>query len=125
MRQWRISEAMEGGFITVVETPHFNSLANKHLTEAERQALASTLAHDATQGDRLVQGSGIRKLRFARGGRGKSGGIQVVYFYHSPRMPLFLLTLFAKNERDNLKSSEVRILGEAAKALARRYGDGR
>ena len=44
MRQWRISEAMEGGFITVVETPHFNSLANKHLTEAERQALASTLA---------------------------------------------------------------------------------
>ena len=45
---------MEGGFITVVETPHFNSLANKHLTGAERQALASTLAHDPTQGDRLV-----------------------------------------------------------------------
>ena len=44
-------EAMEGGFITVVETPHFNSLANKHLTGAERQALASTLAHDPTQGD--------------------------------------------------------------------------
>ena len=116
---------MEGGFITVVETPHFNSLANKTLTEAERQALASTLAHDPTQGDRLVQGSGIRKLRSARGGRGKSGGIRVVYFYHSPRMPLFLLTLFAKNERDNLKPSEVRILGEAAKALARRYGDRR
>ena len=95
------------------------------LAEAERQALASTLAHDPTQGDRLVQGSGIRKLRFARGGRGKSGGIRVVYFYHSPRMPLFLLTLFAKNERDNLKPSEVRILGEAAKALARRYGDRR
>ena len=66
------------------------------LAEAERQALASTLAHDPTQGDRLVQGSGIRKLRFARGGRGKSGGIRMVYFYHSPRMPLFLLTLFAK-----------------------------
>ena len=48
------------------------------LTGTEHLALASTLAHAPTQGDRLVLESGIRKLRFARGGRVKSGGMRAL-----------------------------------------------
>lgn len=45
---------------------------------------------------------GIRKLRFAVGGKGKSGGIRIVYYFYNDSMPLFLLTVFAENEKDNL-----------------------
>ena len=48
----------------------------------------------------------MRKLRWARGGRGKSGGVRVIYYFHGDAMPLYLLTVFGKNERDNLSKAE-------------------
>ena len=49
---------------------------------------------------------GIRKLRWSRGSRGKSGGVRVIYYYHDERMPLYLLTVFGKNEQANLSKAE-------------------
>jgi hypothetical protein len=49
---------------------------------------------------------GVRKLRWSRGSRGKSGGVRVIYYFHSAGMTLYLLTLFAKNERANLSKAE-------------------
>ena len=49
---------------------------------------------------------GIRKLRWNRGSRGKSGGVRVIYYYHDERIPLYLLTVFGKNERANLSKAE-------------------
>jgi hypothetical protein len=49
---------------------------------------------------------GVRKLRWGRGGQGKSGGVRVIYYFHSEAMPLYLLTLFAKNERANLSKAD-------------------
>lgn len=46
------------------------------------------------------------KLRWARDGRGKSGGVLVFYYLHSNAMRLYLLTMFAKNERANLSRAE-------------------
>ena len=46
------------------------------------------------------------KIRWARDGRGKSGGVRVVYYFHSEAMPLYLLTMFAKNEQANLSKAE-------------------
>ena len=48
----------------------------------------------------------MRKWRWARDGRGKSGGVRVIYYFHSETMPLYLLTMFAKNERANLSKAE-------------------
>ena len=48
----------------------------------------------------------MRKLQWARDGRGKSGGMRVIYYFHSSAMPLYLLTMFAKNERANLSNAE-------------------
>jgi hypothetical protein len=49
---------------------------------------------------------GVRKLRWSRGSRGKSGGVRVIYYFHSEGVPLYLLTLFAKNERANPSKAE-------------------
>ena len=48
----------------------------------------------------------MRKLRWARDGRGKSGCVRVIYYFYSEAMPLYLLTMIAKNERANLSKAE-------------------
>jgi hypothetical protein len=57
-------------------------------------------------GDVMRGTGGVRKLRWGKGGRGKSGGVRVIYYFHDARLPLYLLTLFAKNEQANLTVSE-------------------
>ncbi|MGD0838391.1 MAG: type II toxin-antitoxin system RelE/ParE family toxin [Polyangia bacterium] len=69
----------------------------------------------------MKETGGIRKVRVVIGGRGTSGGVRVVYYYHSDIMPVFLLTLFAKNEKDNLSKSERNILAALAGELARPF----
>ena len=64
------------------------------------------MASYPTAGDLIEGTGGVRKLRWARDGRGKSGGVRVIYYFHSEAMPLYLLTMFAKNERANLSKAE-------------------
>lgn len=92
--------------ITIAETPEFARCAQKLLAAAERMELVEYLAAHPKAGD-LMQGTGgVRKLRWGRGGRGKSGGVRVIYYFHSDLMPLYLLTVFGKNERANLSKAE-------------------
>jgi hypothetical protein len=48
----------------------------------------------------------VRKLRWAREGMGKRGGARVIYYYHDERLPVFLLSAFAKNRKANLSRAE-------------------
>ena len=92
--------------LTVAELPEYLRVAGKTLADADRHAIVDYLAGHPTAGA-LIQGSGgVRKLRWARDGRGKSGGVRVIYYFHSEDMPLYLLTMFAKNERANLSKAE-------------------
>ena len=92
--------------ITIAEVPEYIRQAEKLLTEAERRDVVNYLAAHPKSGDLIEGTGGIRKLRWGRGGRGKSGGVRVIYYYHSELMPLYLVTLFAKNEQDNLSKAE-------------------
>ncbi|HFE48286.1 MAG TPA: addiction module toxin RelE [Chromatiaceae bacterium] len=66
----------------------------------------------------MVQGTGgIRKLRWARHGKGKRGGIRVIYYFHSGMMPLYLLAAFGKNEKANLSAEEKQSLAKAVTEL--------
>ena len=92
--------------ITVAETPEYVRCADRLLSAADRMDVVAYLAANPRAGD-LMQGTGgVRKLRWARGGRGKSGGVRVIYYFHSDAMPLYLLTVFGKNERANLSKAE-------------------
>lgn len=91
---------------TVAETTTYLHRAEKLLTAAERADVVSYLAAHPKAGDLIEGTGGVRKLRWARAGMGKSGGVRVIYYVHSEAMPLYLLTLFAKNERANLTKAE-------------------
>jgi hypothetical protein len=67
----------------------------------------------------LIEGTGgVRKLRWAREGMGKRGGVRVIYYFHSERMPLYLLTVFGKNARTDLSLAERLALSKLVKRLA-------
>jgi hypothetical protein len=101
--------------ITVAETGEFIKKVKKLLDEEERQELVSCLSAHPTDG-RVMEGTGgIRKLRWARQGMGKSGGVRVIYFFYNERMPLYALTLYGKGEKDNLSKEE---RNELAKLVA-------
>ena len=103
--------------ITVAETALFQRKIATLLSEEERADLIAYLAEHPGAGV-LIQGTGgIRKLRWARRGSGKSGGIRVIYYFHSEMMPLYLLAAFGKNEKANLSAEEKQQLTKAIKEL--------
>jgi hypothetical protein len=67
-------------------------------------------------------GGGLRKVRIAREGGGKSGGYRTVYVFGGTDMPIFLLTAFAKNGRDNLSETEQAAAFALSKQLLATYG---
>ncbi|MCH8104489.1 MAG: type II toxin-antitoxin system RelE/ParE family toxin [Proteobacteria bacterium] len=68
----------------------------------------------------LIQGTGgIRKLRWARSGGGKSGGVRVIYYFHNEELPLYLLALFGKNEKANISMEEKKLLSMAVIELVK------
>jgi len=105
------------GMQTVAELPEFIRIADKLLSLEERQDLVRYLASHPKAGDLMEGTGGVRKLRWRRGDHGKSGGVRVIYYFHDDRMPLYLLTLFAKGDRANLSKAERNELAELTGAL--------
>jgi hypothetical protein len=79
---------------TLVELPEFIRRSRQLLTEREVQSLVTYLARAPLAGDLIEGTGGIRKLRWAREGMGKRGGVRVIYYFHHEQTPLYLLTLF-------------------------------
>lgn len=90
----------------IAELPSYIRLAEKRLSAEERQDLINYLAVRPKAGDVMEGTGGVRKLRWGRGGQGKSGGVRVIYYFHDDFMPLYLLTVFAKGEKANLTKAE-------------------
>lgn len=105
---------------TVVELPEFLRRAKAILSDDERFALVDFLAANPAAGISL--GGGLRKVRFAREGGGKSGGYRTIYVFGGTEMPIFIVTLFAKNEKDNLTKAEQAAAVALSKQLLATYG---
>ncbi len=109
--------------ITVAETTEFARRARKLLSEKERSELISYLAAHPKAGDVIEGTGGIRKVRWAREGKGKSGGARVIYFYYNEGMPIYLLTLYGKSEKDNLTAAERNDLAKLVDLLIQAAGN--
>ena len=107
---------------TIVELPEFSRRSDKFLSSSDRQSIINYLAAHPSSGD-LMQGTGgIRKLRWASHGKGKSGGVRIIYYFHNNTKPLFLLTMFGKGEKSNLSKSERNELAKFTALLINNYG---
>ena len=105
--------------ITIAELPEYQRRAGKLLSESERDDIVNYLAAFPGEGDLIRGTGGVRKLRWQRGGRGKSGGVRIIYYFHSGRIPVYLLTVFAKSERVDLSQAERNELAKLVDVLVK------
>jgi len=108
--------------VAVIETEQFLAATRKLMSEDERVRLVDYLAFHPEAGDLIPGTGGVRKLRWALQGRGKRGGARAIYYFHSEQVPLFALTAYAKNERDDLSDAERNDYRRLTKALGETYG---
>ncbi len=108
---------------TIVELPEFIKRSDKLLSASEKDELIGHLAKYAKSGDLMTGTGGIRKLRWSAQGKGKSGGVRVIYYYYNKSIPLFLLTVFGKGEKANLSKAEGNELAKLTKLLRNSYGE--
>jgi hypothetical protein len=111
--------------ITVVESPAFIRRAEKLLSADEHKEVIDHLAANPEEGDEIPGTGGVRKLRVAAKGKGKSGGVRVIYYYFDDETPVYALVLYGKSEQADLKPEEKQLVAAfaaraKAKAKARR-----
>ncbi len=107
--------------ITIVELPGYIKKAERLLNEDERSSLILYLSTYPKSGVIMQGTGGVRKIRWARKGKGKSSGIRAIYFFYSDKIPLFMLTIFGKGEKENLSKSERNELAKSVQLLVNTY----
>lgn len=102
---------------SVRETSIFTRRADALLTRAERDDLILTLGMDPKAGALVPGLGGIRKLRFAPEGRGKSSAFRVIYYLLDGNAPVLALLLYGKNEQSNPTPEQRKRLLQAVEAF--------
>jgi hypothetical protein len=106
---------------TVVEMPGYLKTAEALFSEAEREQIVAMVAADPDCGEVMQGTCGFRKVRVGRGGKGKRGGARVIYILRGEAFPVFLVSAYAKNEKDSLTKKERNELARRADEIFARY----
>jgi hypothetical protein len=106
---------------TVVETPSYLKAAEKIFSREEREGIVTMVSSDPECGNVISGTGGFRKVRVGRSGMGKRGGARVFYILRSDDFPIFLITAYAKNEKENLTKAERNELAGMADGIFDKY----
>jgi len=106
--------------MTVVETEEFLRKAKPLISETEQKTRWRS-GRQSEAGRIVAETGGVRKVRWGLAGRGKRCGARVIYYYHSERLPLFLLTAYPKNEKANLTQAERNAMKRLVQILVAGY----
>jgi hypothetical protein len=107
---------------SVVETPGYLRIAESIFSEAERDRIVAMVAADPECGTVMQGTGGFRKVRVGRSGMGKRGGARVIYILRGEEFPVFLISAYAKNEKENLTKRERNELAKRADEIFLSYG---
>lgn len=94
--------------ISFVETKLFTRLVQEYLSDDDYAKLQQALLVDPESGAIIPGSGGVRKLRWGGAGRGKRGGVRVIYFLRTRQGQIWMLTLYAKNVAENIPASLLR-----------------
>jgi hypothetical protein len=108
---------------TVAQLPAFLRQAKQEgMTDAEITDAVDMIAANPLTGDLIVGTGGMRKVRVAGRGFGKSGGYRVVTFYAGEHVPVFMVAVLSKGSRANFSKAERNAMANVAKTLVASLG---
>jgi len=109
---WRLYAIGVYCMLTFVETHVFTRRVTALLTDAQFSALQWALGMAPDYGDIIPGTGGLRKVRWGIEGRGKRGGLRVIYYWSKPAGVIYLLLVFEKTRRVDLTVGERRALAK-------------
>ncbi|WP_448216592.1 transcriptional regulator [Endozoicomonas sp. 2B-B] len=96
-----------------IETSKFTKILSYYLSDDEYRMLQWHLQEKPDSGD-IVRGSGgVRKVRWAPEGKGKSGGVRVIYYWKKSDHEIWMLTMYSKSEQASIPGHILRKIAEA------------
>jgi mRNA-degrading endonuclease RelE of RelBE toxin-antitoxin system len=99
--------------VVFVETPIFTKRVLQLMDDESYAALQVHLAKRPDAGDLIRGSAGMRKIRWAGSGRGKRGGLRIIYYWWVAKDRISMLLVYPKNERDDLTADQVKLLRKA------------
>jgi len=94
--------------VEFIEASAFTKYLYDYLSEDEYIGLQSYLLQYPESGKVVPGSGGVRKVRWAMAGRGKSGGVRVIYYFKKQDDEIWLLTIYSKNEVGNIPAHVLR-----------------
>jgi mRNA-degrading endonuclease RelE of RelBE toxin-antitoxin system len=92
------------------ETPVFTRLVKQLLSDDEYRQLQEVLLTRPEAGDLIPGSGGLRKIRWGIRGKGKRGGLRVIYYWDVPTETFYMLTLYKKSARKDITPDQIKIL---------------
>ncbi|GAB3377128.1 type II toxin-antitoxin system RelE/ParE family toxin [Azotobacter armeniacus] len=107
-----------------VETMSFTATVGDYLTDDEYRQLQRELLKNPEAGDVMPRTGGFRKLRWADGrrGKGKRGGLRVIYYWLLDDGQFWMFAIFDKDELENLTAEQEKLLKQAITAELKKRG---
>src|SRR5256885_7636115 len=103
-----------------VETTWFTKRLIHLLTDDEYSKLQSRLIEFPDAGTVIPGSGGIRKFRFAAKGKGTRGGARVIYYLAASKEQIFMLDIYSKDEKSDLKLSDLHVLKKLVEEFLKR-----
>ena len=95
-----------------IETPVFTRVITQAIADDEYRSLQVALMLRPEQGPVIRGTRGLRKVRWATPGRGKRGGLRVIYYWAAVERAFYMLYAYSKNEQGDLTPAQARQLGQ-------------
>ena len=94
----------------IAETSIFTKEITRILSDDEYKALQNCLVANPKGGDVIKGSGGLRKVRWKIKGRGKSGGIRNIYYYHEKESLLLMIYVYEKSKTEDLTPKQIDLL---------------
>jgi hypothetical protein len=101
--------------VLFIETRVFTDLVEKLLDREAYRSLQLTLLLRPEQGPVIPGSGGLRKIRWGADGRGKRGGVRVIYFWEKAKAACYMLFVYRKNQQGDLTAAQVRTLARVVR----------